>query len=238
MFRNFLVVALRNLFRNRLYSITNVLGLSIGIVQNDSVIYSKGFGTRELGEDLPVDENTIFGIGSISKSFTALTLGFLVDEGKINWDDKVIDYLPYFEMYDPYVTQNFTIRDLLTHRSGLNRQSKEILWLHSNLTRNEILKHIKHLKPGSGFREKAIYNNAMYMVAGEIVREVSGVSWDEFLQKRVFDRLGMINSTSVSEIRDLSGNLAQPHTMNSELKLVSYKRIKGELDITASAGGI
>ena len=94
-------------------------GLSIGIVRNDSVIFSKGYGNLEIHKERQVDENTIFGIGSISKSFTALTLGILVDEGKINWDDKVKEYLPYFELYAPYVTDNFTIRDLLTHRSGL-----------------------------------------------------------------------------------------------------------------------
>jgi CubicO group peptidase (beta-lactamase class C family) len=111
-----------------------VPGLSIGIVQNDSITYLKGYGTREIRTDKAVNENTLFAIGSISKSFTALTLGILVDEGKIKWDDKAISYLPYFELYDPYVTAIFTIRDLLTHRSGLKDVSGGTLWYHSDLS--------------------------------------------------------------------------------------------------------
>ena len=108
---------------HRLMKDFDVPGLSIGIVQNDAVLFSKGFGNLAIHKKTKVDENTIFGIGSISKSFTALTLGILVDEGKINWDDKVTSHLPYFELYAPYVTNNFTIRDLLTHRSGLKSVS-------------------------------------------------------------------------------------------------------------------
>ena len=115
----------------------DIPGLSIGIVRNDSIIFSKGYGNLEIHKERKVDENTIFGIGSISKSFTALTLGILVDEGKINWDDKVKDYLPYFELYSPYVTDNFTIRDLLTHRSGLKDVSGGALWYHSDYPREE-----------------------------------------------------------------------------------------------------
>ena len=131
-----------------------LVGLSVGIVQNDTVIYSKGFGLREIGKDPKVNGQTSFGIGSISKSFTALTLGFLVDEGKISWDDRVKDYLPYFKLYDPYVSVNFTIRDLLTHRSGLKDFSGGTLWYHSDYSRVEIIKRLKYLKPVAGFREK------------------------------------------------------------------------------------
>lgn len=127
-------------FINQLMKDFEVTGLSIGIVKNDSIIYSKGYGTRKINENLPVNQNTIFGIGSISKSFTALTLGILVDEGKISWDDRVKDYLPYFELYDPYVSENFTIRDLLTHRSGLKEISGGTLWYHSELSRKDIIK--------------------------------------------------------------------------------------------------
>lgn len=162
----------------------DIPGLSIGIVRNDSVIFSKGYGYSEIDKDRKADENTIFGIGSISKSFTALTLGILVDEGKIDWDDKVKDYLPYFELYDPYVTENFTIRDLLTHRSGLNDVSGGTLWYHSDYSREEIIKRLKYLEPVSGFREKPAYQNVMYVVASEIVKVVSGMSWDSFVQTR------------------------------------------------------
>lgn len=213
-----------------------VTALSIGIVNNDSIIYSKGFGTRKINKNLSVDENTIFGIGSISKSFTALTLGILVDEGRINWDDKVKDYLPYFEMYDPYASENFTIRDLLTHRSGLKEISGGTLWYHSDLSRKDIIKKLKFLEPVSGFREKPAYQNVMYLVAGEIVSEVTGISWDDFLKKRIFDKLDMTNSTSISSIRESNKNLAFPHVWKENFKKTLVNQEKG--DNLAPAGFI
>ncbi|MFT4847523.1 MAG: CubicO group peptidase (beta-lactamase class C family) [Sediminicola sp.] len=211
-------------------------GLSIGIVRNDSIIFSKGYGNLEIHKERKVDENTIFGIGSISKSFTALTLGILVDEGKIDWDDKVKDYLPYFELYAPYVTDNFTIRDLLTHRSGLKEVSGGTLWYHSDYSREEIIRHLKYLEPESSYRAKPAYQNVMYVVASEIVKTVSGKSWDNFLQDRVFDKLKMKNSTSFSTEREANINLAQPHIWNEDYKKVAITQEKG--DNLAPAGFI
>ena len=223
-------------FINQLMKDFEVTGLSIGIVRNDSVIYSKGFGTRKVNENLPIDENTIFGIGSISKSFTALTLGILVDEGKIDWDDKVKDYLPYFELYDSYVSENFTIRDLLTHRSGLKEISGGTLWYHSDLSRKDIIKKLKYLEPVSGFREKPAYQNVMYLVAGEIVSVVARTSWDDFLKNRIFDKLEMRNSTSISSFRERNKNLAFPHVWNEDYKKMLVAQEKG--DNLAPAGFI
>ncbi|WP_053970350.1 serine hydrolase [Mangrovimonas sp. ST2L15] len=203
-------------------------GLSIGIVRNDSIIFSKGYGNCEVNKERKVDENTTFGIGSISKSFTALTLGILVDEGKIDWDDKVKDYLPYFELYAPYVTDNFTIRDLLIHRSGLKDVSGGTLWYHSDYSREEIIKRLKYLEPVSGYREKPAYQNVMYVVASEIVKTVSGTSWDSFLKTRVFDKLKMNNSTSLSTERKANKNLAQPHIWNEDYKKVAIIQEKGD----------
>ena len=206
----------------------DIPGLSIGIVRNDSIIFTKGYGNLEIHKERKVDENTIFGIGSISKSFTALTLGILVDEGKINWDDKVKAYLPYFELYAPYVTDNFTIRDLLTHRSGLKDVSGGTLWYHSDYSREEIIKRLKYLEPVSGFRDKPAYQNVMYVVASEIVKKVSGMSWDNFLKTRVFDELKMNNSTSLSTERESNSNLAQPHIWDEEFKKISIIQEKGD----------
>ena len=203
-------------------------GLSIGIVRNDSIIFSKGYGNLEIDKERKVDENTIFGIGSISKSFTALTLGILVDEGKIDWDDKVKKYLPYFELYAPYVTDNFTIRDLLTHRSGLKDVSGGTLWYHSDYSREEIIKRLKYLEPASSYREKPAYQNVMYVVASEIVKTVSGMTWDSFLKIRVFDKLKMNNSTSLSTERESTKNLAQPHIWNEDYKKVAIKQENGD----------
>ena len=203
-------------------------GLSIGIVRNDSILFSKGYGNLEIHKERKVDKNTIFGIGSISKSFTALTLGILVDEGKIDWDDKVKEYLPYFELYAPYVTDNFTIRDLLTHRSGLKDVSGGTLWYHSDYSRVEIIKRLKYLEPVSSYREKPAYQNVMYVVASEIVKTVSGISWDDFLKTRVFDKLKMNNSTSLSTEREANMNLAQPHIWNDEYKKEAIFQEKGD----------
>lgn len=205
-----------------------LVGLSIGIVQNDTVVYSKGFGLRETGKSQKVNDQTAFGIGSISKSFTALTLGLLVDRGKIKWDDRVKKYLPYFELYDSYVSDNFTIRDLLTHKSGLKEVSGGTLWYHSDYSRVEIIKRLKYLEPVSGFREKPAYQNVMFVVASEIVKEVSGMTWDEFLKSRVFEKLEMKNSTSLSIDREANPNLAQPHIWDKNFKKVAIKQENGD----------
>lgn len=205
-----------------------MVGLSVGIVQDDTVIYSKGFGSRKVGKDQPADNQTLFGIGSISKSFTALTLGLLVDEGKIDWDDRVVEYLPYFELYDPYVSNNITIRDLLTHRSGLPDVSGGTLWYHTDLDRVEVIKGLKHLEPVSGFREKPAYQNVMFVVASEIVKEVSGMSWDDFLESRVLQPLKMTNTTARSAVREANNNLAQPHIWDQDFKKVAIEQEKGD----------
>ena len=214
----------------------DVTGLSIGIVQNDSIIYSKGFGTREIGKDQGVNDQTIFGIGSISKSFTALTLGMLIDEGKVSWDDRVKDYLPYFELYDPYVTENFTIRDLLTHKSGLKDVSGGTLWYHSDYSRVDIIKRLKYLEPVSGYREKTAYQNVMFVVAGEIVREITGMSWDDFLSTRIFDKIDMTNSTSVASKREANTNIARPHIWSENFEKTAIIQEQG--DNLAAAGFI
>lgn len=225
-----------DLFINKLMVDFEVTGLSLGIVQNDSIIYSKGFGLKEIGKKQKVDDHTLFGIGSISKSFTALTLGILVDEGKLSWDDRVKDYLPYFELYDPYVTENFTIRDLLTHKSGLNDVSGGTLWYHSDYSRVDIIKRLKYLKPVSGFREKTAYQNVMFVVAGEIVRQISGQPWDDFLSKRIFDKVDMNNSTSIASKREASTNIARPHIWDENFNKTAIIQEVG--DNLAAAGFI
>lgn len=212
----------------------DVPGLSLGIIRNDSVLFCKGYGTRETGKQLPVDENTLFGVGSISKSFTALTLAILVDEGKLDWDDKVVKHLPWFKMYDPWVTANITVRDLLTHRSGLRDVSGGTLWYHSDYSREEVVRRLQYLKPVSGFRDKIAYQNVMYIVASEIVREITGISWDQFLKTRVLDRIDMPSSTTISTRRDSSPNLSKPHIYNLLNKKTAIRQEEG--DNAAPAG--
>ena len=140
----------------------NVPGLGVTIVRNDSVVYLKGFGVKELGKPDPVTPNTLFAIGSNTKSFTAAATGMLVDDGRIKWDDKVTKYLPSFQLFDPYVSREITIRDVLSHRSGLGRRG-DMLWIAAQYPRAEIIRRVRFLEPNAGFRTEMGYQNIMFL---------------------------------------------------------------------------
>lgn len=186
-----------------------VPGMSIAVVKDDKVVYAKGYGVRELGKTDAVDEHTIFAIGSSSKAFTATAIGMLVDEKKLKWDDKVSEYLPRFQLFDPWVTREMTVRDLLTHRIGLERGDQ--LWYATAYSRDEVLRRIRYLEPSSSMRSKFGYQNIMYLAAGQIIPVVEKDSWDDFVAKRIFTPLGMKESSTT--IRDLSktNDVAAPH---------------------------
>lgn len=189
-----------------------VPGMAIAIVKDDSVIFAEGYGVREIGKPEKVDKNTLFAIASNTKAFTSAAMAILVDEGNVNWDDKVIKYLPWFQMYDPYVTYNMTIRDLLCHRSGLATFSGDLIWFASNYSREEVIKRARFLKPIYGFRERFGYSNIMYLTAGEVVHSVSGKSWDVFVSEKIFNPLGMNRTfTSINDLKGLD-NVAMCHT--------------------------
>ena len=186
-----------------------VAGLAVAIVKNDSVIYAKGFGLRESGKPVPVDARTLFAIGSNTKAFTAAAIGLLVDEKKLSWDDRVTKYLPQFQLFDPYVTRELTIRDLLSHRSGLARG--DAVWYASSFDRQEILRRVRYLEPSWSFRSQYGYQNIMFLAAGELAAAVAGQSWDDLVKQRFFRPLGMTASnTSVTDLRG-QGNVATPH---------------------------
>jgi CubicO group peptidase (beta-lactamase class C family) len=193
-----------------------VPGLALAIVKDGSIILSKGYGEQEIGKSEKVDKNTAFPIASVSKSTTALCLAILVEEKKLDWDDKVIKYLPDFKMYDEWVTNEITIRDLLTHRSGLPSISGGTLWFGSDFSREEIVSRIKYLKPVSSFRSKYAYQNIMYLVAGQIIKVVSGKTWDEFVKERIFNSLGMHNSGTTYEDLINFLNTAKPHIIKDD----------------------
>jgi CubicO group peptidase (beta-lactamase class C family) len=186
-----------------------VPGVAVAVVRNDSIVFAKGYGVRELGKSDRVTPNSLFAVGSTSKAFTAAALGLLVDEGKLRWDDPVSKYLPSFQLYDPYVTRELTIRDLLTHRSGLSRGDR--LWAASGLDRAEVLRRVRYLKPSWSFRSTYGYQNIMFLAAGEVVAAVTGKSWDDFVRERFFTPLGM--SRSVTSTRPLTtmSDVAAPH---------------------------
>ncbi len=200
-----------------------VPGLALAIVRNDTVLFAGGFGTRTVSSDEPVDEHTMFAIASNTKAFTAAALGILVDEDKINWDDPVRNYLPQFQFYDPYVTHEITIRDLLCHRSGLPPYAADHLWQGSDYSRDEIMRRFRFQKPSFGFRAKYAYSNVQFLAAGEIIPAVTGQSWDEFISERFFKPLQMSRSNTDTHLLQKMTNVATPHVeWQDRLQTVEY----------------
>jgi len=191
----------------------DVPGVAVAVVKDGQLVLAKGYGVRKLGENAGVDSHTLFGIGSNTKAFTAASLGILVDEGKLSWDDRVVDRLPGFQMYDPYVTHELTIRDLLTHRSGLGLGAGDLLFFPpSTYTRDDIIAKLRYIKPESSFRSKYAYDNLLYMVGGQIIPAITGKQWRDFIKERMFAVVGMNESnTSAAEFRP-GGNFAAPHS--------------------------
>jgi CubicO group peptidase (beta-lactamase class C family) len=200
-------------YASQLHNDYDAPGFAVAIVKDDDLVLAKGYGVRKLGESHPFDENTLFGIASISKSFTALALGMLVDEGKLKWDDPVTRYLPSFQLYDAYATREMTVLDLLIHRSGLATVSGGTVWYGSDYSRQAVIERIRYLKPASSFRSEYAYQNITYLVAGEIVQVLAGQSWDEFVAQHIFAPLEMrASNTSIKDF-DAESNIAQPHAL-------------------------
>jgi CubicO group peptidase (beta-lactamase class C family) len=189
-----------------------VPGVAVTIVENGQPTLIRGYGVRGLADKRPIDADTIFSTGSTGKAFTVAALAILVDEGKLKWDDKVIDHMPDFRMYDPWVTREMTVRDLLVHRSGLGLGAGDLLFVpRSDLSRKESVRRLRYIKPATSFRSGYAYDNVLYMVAGQLVEEVSGQSWEDFMRERVFRPAGMLRSTADSAGRLGTDNRARPH---------------------------
>ncbi len=201
----------------------DVPGMAVAVIKDGKVVLAKGYGVRSIKSGKKVDTHTLFAIASNSKAFTTASLAMLVDRGKIHWDDKVRKYIPEFQVYAPYVSANFTIRDLVTHRSGLGLGAGDLMIFpdKSNFTVNELIHNLRYLKPASGFRAKFAYDNLLYIVAGEVIHRASGMSWEEFVQKNIFDKLGMTESApGLNLIKDHS-NMADAHVpVNGKLQTV------------------
>ncbi|MDT0294544.1 serine hydrolase [Mesonia ostreae] len=227
---------LDRLIENTLESF-DVPGISVGIIKDDKVVYAKGHGVRSLTNKKDMNQNTLVGVASNSKGFTCFALGILVDEGKLNWDDKVRKHIPEFKMPDAWVTEEFTVRDLVTHRSGLSLGAGDLMFFPEggDFTIDDVLANVSQLEPESSFRSEFKYNNNMFIIAGEVIHRVSGKTWDEFIETRILEPVGMKNSkASYSRVTDKS-NIIDAHT-----------RTEGEViqiphdwsDLANPAGGI
>lgn len=195
-------------------------GAAIAVVRDGRTVFAKGYGVRRLGAPEPVSERTLFQIASNSKAFTAGALAILVHDGRLRWDDRVVDILPSFQMSDPYVTREMTVLDLLVHRSGLGLGAGDLLWFHSTYSRNDIIRRLRWVPLQNSFRATYNYDNVLYDVAGAVVEAVSGQTWDAFVHDRIFVPLGMTSSvTSFSALSQ--GDLAAPHgTVAGRLQIV------------------
>lgn len=189
-----------------------VPGVTVAIVKDGRVVLAKGYGVRKLGDPTPVDGRTLFGIASNTKVFTAAALGLLVEEGKLQWDAPVIRYLPWFQMYDPFVTRELSIRDLLVHRSGFGLGAGDLLWWpESTYNRREIARRLRFIPPATSFRSAYAYDNVLYLVAGEVIEAVSGQSWEDFVSQRILARVGMSGSNVRHSAATSGDNVAATH---------------------------
>ncbi|MFI5257731.1 MAG: serine hydrolase [Gemmatimonadales bacterium] len=211
----------------------HVPGLAIAVVSNDSLVFARGYGVIETGKPAPATEHTRFAIGSTTKAMTSAALAMLVDEGKLRWDDRVIDYLPELRLYDPYVTRELTVRDLLTHRTGL--PGTDLLWAipENQYPMAEMIRRLRYVHPASSFRSTFEYQNVVYAIGGLLVERISGMPWDTFVRSRILAPLGMTETELlVSAIRG-KPNVAVPHVeVGDSLRIVPMR----STDAIAPAG--
>jgi len=196
-----------------------VPGLAIAVVQNGQVIYSHGFGLRDVKANLPVTSKTIFAIGSISKSFNSLSMGILNDEGKLDWDKPVRQYLPEFQMHDPVASERMTLRDLISHRVGM--AGHDLVWYSSDFSREDLVRRLRFLQSDHDFRSGYHYNNMLVMAAGYMVGKIAGGTWEDFVRQRIFEPLQM-NSSNFSVLdSQKSSDFSEPYRKDEHAGAVS-----------------
>ena len=192
----------------------DVPGMAVAIVKDGKIVHMAGYGVLEVGSDEPVDENTLFAIASNSKAFIASSVASLVDEGKLGWDDRIVDHLPYFRLVDEVAGQRATVRDALSHGIGLGTYSGDAIWFKSDHTPKEVLQLVSHLPPAFEFRSGYGYSNVMFIAAGEVVSEASGMPWSRYVEEHFFQPLGMTRSQTGAEGALELDNVASPHKVD------------------------
>lgn len=213
-------------------------GVAVAVIKGGKVIHEKGYGIASKNANTKVNEHTLFSIASNTKAFTTMGLGLLVDQGKLSWTDKVIDYIPEFKMYDDYVTANFNIQDLVTHRSGLGLGAGDLLFIPAggDYTIDDIIKSFQYQKPTSAFRTKYDYDNLLYMVAGEIIVRISGMSWDKYVETQIMEPLKMTRSAAFYKNLKSKDNIAEAHKVEKGevIQIEAYDENRG----IGAAGGV
>jgi len=222
---------------NKALELTPSVGVAVAVVKDGKVVHAKEYGLASYDSKRKVNENTLFAISSNTKAFTTTALSILIDEGKLSWSDKVVDYIPEFKMYNEYVTANFNITDLVTHRSGLGLGAGDLMFFPggTDFTINDVVRNFQYLKPTSPFRTQFDYDNLLYLVAGEVIARVSEISWSDFVSTRIFKPLGMNNSVPSSVTLSQNSNLAMAHSSyGDEIKQLEMYNV----DIEGAAGEI
>ncbi len=210
-----------------------VPGLAVAIVHKGEVIHMKGYGLRDVDQNLPVTPETLFAIGSCSKAFTAMGAALLIEEGKLDWDTPVRNYMPWFKLHDSAASEQVTTRDLLCHRSGLPRH--DFVWHNSKMPRRDMVESLRYLEPSKPLRYLYQYNNLLLMTVGYMIGEIAGTSWEEFTQKRILDKLGMGDTRFSIQDMKKSANASQPYAVrNGQITHIDYR----DLDVIAPAGSI
>ncbi len=232
-----------DLVNNAMSAIDNTVGFAVGVVKDGEIVHAKGYGINSVDSKEAVTADTPFGIASNSKAFTSAALAILVNQGKINWEDKVIDYIPEFKMYNDYVTYNFTIQDLLTHRSGLGLGAGDLMIFpsDSDFTITDVLTSFQYFEPTTAFRTQFDYDNLLYLVAGEFTTRVSGKTWETFVDEEILKPLQMNNSFSSFSDAWKSGNYAVAHSFDGQtLKAIENPKpdVNTKQKLNGAAGGI
>lgn len=213
----------------------DIPGISVGILKDGKIVYAKGHGVRSLTNKKDMNENTLVGVASNSKGFTCFALAMMVDAGKLNWDDKVRKHIPEFQLYDAWVTQEFTVRDLVTHRSGMALGAGDLMFFPegNDFNVSDVINNVKYLEPETSFRSQFAYNNNMFIIAGEVLKRVSGLSWEEFIETKIMNPVGMNNSKASYNRVTNRTNIIDAHT-RTEGKVL---QIPHDWSETANAAG-
>ena len=210
--------------------------MAVAVVKDGKVIISEGYGIKAKSDPTAPNEETLYAIASLSKAFTVASIAMLVEEGALDWKDPVGKHLPWFKLYDDYVTEHMTIEDLLCHRSGLITFDGDLLWYGSDYSRKEAIERLSARPLTHGFRETFGYQNLMFMTAGEVIEAASGMTWDAFVKTRILDPLGMQRTTSDFEVFSKDDNIAKPHIHGQEIFMMSYNNSGATAALNSSTG--